>query len=199
MSYHIYKTKGIVIDEHERSEANKALYLLTHEFGLVLATAQSVRALKSKLRYALQVFSYSDIDLVKGKSGWRVVNAHYKENFLNRLSGEEAYEKRCTVGRITGLVRRLVKGEEQNEKLFIEVVNILSFIRDTELSEKKLFSAEVIAVMRILNLLGYWGEHEELASLLKEEGLERYDLDEVFALKPLAIREINKSLRETQL
>lgn len=200
MAYHIYKTEGVVLGGYEKSEASKALYIFTRDFGLILASAQSIRALKSKLRYALQGLSYAYVDLVKGKGGWRVVNARDRGSFLKIKSDQDDARERCSVmARVSILLRRLLKGEEENKVLFDEVVQALSFLQKTPLNKKELFSAEVVIVMRILSALGYWGDNDALAPFVGSNALTQETIQALGEVRPIAIREINKSLKETQL
>src|SRR3989304_7240195 len=75
MSHKIYHTEGFVIAGSNYGEANRYLSIFTQDFGLVRASAQSLRKVSSKLRFSLQDFCYSKIDLVRGKEIWRVINA----------------------------------------------------------------------------------------------------------------------------
>ena len=69
----IFETDCFVISSSPQGEANKQLDLLTRDFGLIRATAQGVRWLKSKLRYSLTDFSFTHASLVRGKEFWRVL------------------------------------------------------------------------------------------------------------------------------
>ena len=154
--YAIYQTEGIVLGGADSGEANRYLYIFTKDLGLVGATAQGLRELKSKLRYSLQDFSYSKVDLVRGKSGWRVVSAQSIVNYSHIFRDGDKKECFETTVRLCRLLGRLLKGEEQNEKLFSEVMEILSALKEQTLSREDVFNLEIIAVMRILKNLGYW-------------------------------------------
>jgi len=197
--YTIYQTEGIVLGGADSGEANRYLYIFTKDLGLVGATAQGLRELKSKLRYSLQDFSYSKIDLVRGKSGWRVVSAQSIINYSYMLRDEDKKVSFETIARLCRLLRRLLKGEEKNEKLFNEVIEILELFNERSFNGEQVFSLEIIVVMRILNNLGYWGTHKTLSPFLEGNISEPNLLVQITKTKPLAIREINKALHETQL
>ena len=183
----------------DKNESSRVLYIFTRDFGLVLAHTQGVRDLKSKLRFALQDFSYSLIDMVRGKSGWRVVNARPRENIFYHTSQEGAHDAGLMIARVLKIVRRLVKGEEKNERLFDEIIKTHQFMRDTVFTKDEIFHLEIITVMRILNILGYWGKNEKFASFVENDILDSRSLKKIEELKPLALREISKALKETQL
>jgi DNA repair protein RecO (recombination protein O) len=60
--HHIYHTEGFILSSRNVGEANKILTIYTREIGFVKALAQGVRLVKSKLRFALHDFSYTNID-----------------------------------------------------------------------------------------------------------------------------------------
>jgi len=125
--YHLYHTDAFVLGGTPSGEGSKTISLFTRELGFLVASAQSVREERSKLRYGLQDFSYSEITLVRGKEFWRVTNAALKENIFQALVGSR--EARRMVGRIFALLRRLLAGEEKNEPLFVAVLEGLQFIK----------------------------------------------------------------------
>ena len=73
--YHKHTTHAFVLDVSTSGEKNHFVTLFTREFGMIKAKAQSVRVMDSKLRYALQEYSYIEVSLVKGKDIWRITNA----------------------------------------------------------------------------------------------------------------------------
>jgi hypothetical protein len=73
--YHKHTTRAFVLSVSPSGEKNHFITLFTREFGMIRAKAQSVRVSDSKLRYALQEYSYIEVSLVKGKDIWRITNA----------------------------------------------------------------------------------------------------------------------------
>jgi len=197
--YHIYQTEGIVLGGVDSGEANRYLYIFTKDLGLVGATAQGLRELKSKLRYSLQDFSYSYIELVDGKNGWRVVSAQSIDSYANILSNKGRQKNFTVIAKLCSLLKRLLNGEEENIRLFNEVITTFSFLKNETLTREDVFHTEIIAVMRILNHLGYWGENEILSPFLEGDMGDNNFTEQMSKIKSLAIREINKSLQETQL
>jgi hypothetical protein len=83
--YHKHTTHAFVLDVSTSGEKNHFVTLFTREFGMIKAKAQSVRVMDSKLRYALQEYSYIEVSLVKGKDIWRITNALPIYNFYFEL------------------------------------------------------------------------------------------------------------------
>ncbi|MBI4121096.1 MAG: DNA repair protein RecO [Parcubacteria group bacterium] len=194
--YTIFHTDAIVLGGNDRGDASRALSLFTREHGLLYAHAQGLRELKSKLRYALQDFSYAHVNLVHGKSGWKVTSALHKSSFLPH---GEMRARLGAIVRVSKLLRRLLPEEEKNEALYDEILQTFSMIKSTPFSPQYIFNVEVILVMRILALLGYWGDDVRFAPFLEEDIAKEELLQQMMSIKPFAIREINKALKETQL
>lgn len=61
-------TKGIVLTRTNYGEADRIINFLTPDMGLIGVMAKGVRKQKSKLAGGIELFSESDITLIKGKS-----------------------------------------------------------------------------------------------------------------------------------
>lgn len=130
-------------------EANSFVTLLTPTLGLVRARAQSVRRSGAKLSAALVTFAESDLVLVRGKEGWRVVGAVLAENWFEKMS-RTAPRRRAV--RVSGLLLRLVAGEAHNPGLF---PNVRAFFEAlAALPESAHDAAETLASLRALAALG---------------------------------------------
>jgi len=155
MVYHLYQTEAFVLDERHFGEANKIYYLLTPDLGLVMATAQGVRLLKSKLRFQLNKYSHVRVVLVRGKEIWRLVGAEktneYKEIYLNQFKLKE-------VTKIFSLLRQFIQGESPQGLLFEDLKKSLDYLSNLEMTKenhKFLRGWEQITVLRMLHFLGY--------------------------------------------
>ena len=197
MSHHIYHTEGFILRGESVGEANKYFSIFTKDFGMIGATAQGIRLLKSKLRYSLQDYSYSRISLVKGKHIWRIVGA-IKENDLHRsLNGSR--DKFELLAKTFALLLRLVRGEEKNEILFNHISSACEFLEKENLDGNLLRNCENLLIMRILHSLGYMAESPNFKELLSSVV---WTKDLVSKMSPLgrdAVLQINKALKETQL
>lgn len=151
MAHHIYHTRGIILSSGPSGESNRFYKIFTEELGLVVATAQSVRENKSKLRYVLQDYSTIFVDLVRGKEVWRITSAgeYESQDFANGI------EQKKLFARVASFVERLLQGEGREDSLFTDLFSVASFLK-TERIPKELFSAvEMLAALRALVFLGY--------------------------------------------
>lgn len=130
-------------------EANTFLSILTEDLGLVFARAQALRKPGAKLAAALATFAESELVLVRGKEGWHVAGAVLEENRFKRLPSPDT---RAAAARVSGLLLRLVAGEAQDAILF-PIVRAF-FISLTDVPPEQREAAEMLAVLRILAVLG---------------------------------------------
>ncbi len=192
--HHIYHTEGIILGSRNYGEAGKYYSIFTRDLGMVYASAQGVRKMSSKLRYIMQDFAYLKIDLVKGKDLWRVTSAS-KTCLLEDISKKPARLR--VFANIARLLKRLLAGEDANEKLFQDVLRGLFVLEKIESSED-LRNIEAILVLRILKNLGYIGEDKAL-DILVESPFEDSIIFEASKSRSKILSEINKALKETHL
>lgn len=186
-------------------ESNKFFNIFTRELGLIQATAQSVRELKSKNRYGLQDFSFSNFSLVRGKDIWRITNVSSENNLFSDLKEDRG--KLRFLGEVFSLIKQLIHGEEKNKKLFELISESFKFLRNNDFEQNELENFELITKMRILNNLGYFNSGDLSAQAGRElfsEFLDSDDLNKELILKLNLIRdkaldEINNALEETHL
>jgi len=197
MSHHIYQTSGFILGSSPFGEANRSFRILTKDLGLVKASAQGARFLKSKLRYSLQDFSQCDFSLVRGKTEWRLTGAQKHSNLYDEF--RDTPEVFLLFVRVFSLLDRLLSGEEKNETLFQYVAEAVSFARTKQLSATLARHFEYILVLRILSSLGYLGSSPDMAVFVESPYWSDDLLAKMGTLTPKILGEINKSLKETQL
>jgi len=151
MSYHIYHTRGIIVGSQPSGESNRFYKIFTEELGLIGATAQSVRAGKSKLRYVLQDYSMILVDLVRGKEMWRITSAIEEQSPVSIVQKEnnEIFTHACV------LISRLLQGEAQEESIFLDLHNLADFLAGEGSIKDLRANVEVLFAMRSLAALGY--------------------------------------------
>ncbi|MDR3557950.1 MAG: DNA repair protein RecO [Candidatus Pacebacteria bacterium] len=197
-----YTTRGLIVYASAYREADKILSVYTEDFGLVSAVAAGVRRSTSKLRYHTQDLSVRDFTLVRGRDLWRLVGAEEIDGVAALDPTTSNGEALAVYARVISLIRRLVRGEEKNEQVFLDLFSLykmlpgISLIDDTS---KNLQALEVLVVFRILHSLGYI-RADALTKGLIEPALVTSDL--VLAARPLLpklVFAINAGLVESHL
>ncbi len=193
--HHIYHTQGIVLSSKNTGEANKFLTILTRGMGLICATVQGIRYGKSKLRFALQNFSYAQIDFVRGREIWRVTSATARENFSSLVLNRET--KKIAVN-IISLTERLYHGEEANPEFFDAILDSLTLLKENSHPTAHYKNLEIVIVLRLLYHLGYLAHTSENDIFVKSP-LSPELFEEVGKVRGQMLSLINQSLRETML
>lgn len=182
--HNIYTTRGFIINSINQGEANKYINIFTEDFGMIGAVAQGIRLSKSKLKSHLDDGYLSKISVVKGKEVWRLVGA------------EKISEKTNSVYlKVLKLLKRLLHGEEMNSKLFEIIESLYSFEIDEEDSEL----IECLAVIRVLNNLGYIREITQFKELFENNSFEKKLLEIVKKYKVDIVKIINNAFKESHL
>jgi DNA repair protein RecO len=195
--YHIHKTAGLILESSPYGESNRFFTIFTGDLGLIRATAQGVRELRSKLRYGLQDLSLVKLSFVRGKEIWRITSAEPDLSYHTLLAGNK--RKAEAFARVARLLKRLLAGEEKNKRLFNVVTSGLSFLATKDLDSKQIDGFETLMVLRILHNLGYVEERENFLPFLKDASWTNELLKEVDEIKSEAVRSINQSLKESHL
>src|SRR3989344_8190301 len=192
VSHFIYQTEAIILGEVPIGESDRFYFLLTRDLGFIVGQATGVRILKSKLRFHLSLFSSVEVELVRGKNLWRIVNAYPKESDQFYLNVHAPLFARLTL-----LIRRLVHGEEENQKLFEEINSVRDLLNENRLSQGEEENLEIVAVARILSALGYL--HAEKYPNIISGPFDRFVIARAAPFKSELVKNINAALKESHL
>src|SRR3989338_4392582 len=194
MSCHIYTTDGIILKRTAFGEANIFLHILTEDLWLIVAGARSARLSSSKLRSALQEYTYISVSCVKGKNGWKITNVVEKENFFFNYPNFS----HKILSQISSVLLKMIPVESPHKEIFQIVKSGFEFLKT--LQEKDVLNFETLVVLRILHQLGYVESGPEINFFLKNR--EEWNvsiLEKVSQDRGNLIFTINKALKESQL
>lgn len=197
MAHETHKAEGFVVGGVNTGEAHRYLSLFTRELGLVRGVAKSVREERSKLRYSLQDYSYGTFHLVRGRDVWRVTGAEMQWNAYQDCADDR--EKAVILSNAFGLMRRLVVGEGENEKLFDALLNGVLFLKNNTPDTAALQNFEHLFVLQILHALGYIRESARFEELLSVPTVTTDYLETLTPLRRSLASHINRALRESHL
>lgn len=197
MSHHLYTTDAIILGSANIGEAHRSIDLLTRELGRLRAFARSVREEKSKLRFSLQDLTLAKVSLVRGRDIWRIVGAEERRNIFCVFEARPAEQQ--MVIRLASLLRRLLRGEEENQELFALLSGTLAFLEERTVSDEELKNLECLTVLRILYNLGYLAKDGGSNSLLDTFVVTPELVAHVSPLRFELTQKINMSLQESQL
>lgn len=152
---------------------------------MIGATAQGIRLGTSKLRYHMQDFNFSNVSVVRGKEVWRITGAHE----LEHAPSTAVHLK------ILKLLKRLLQGEDKNEKLF----EILEELYRTDVIEEDFEYVECLTVLRILNTLGYVRAINQFDQFFENNLINEEITSKVKIFKSDIVKVINQALKESHL
>ncbi len=195
--HRIHHTPGFILSSASYGEANRYYKIFTRQFGLITASAQGVRFLKSKLRYGLQDYSFSDFSLVRGQELWRVTGSVKKFNIYHSLKESPEFFNIFT--RSFFLLERLLAGEERSTELFSVLESAVNFVVSSKCPLSSLKNFEYLLVLRILYRLGYLGGSPDYSIFTESPYFSEKILADFGPALGGALRSINQSLKESQL
>ena len=192
MSYAKYTTEALVLGSREYGEADCVFALFTRDFGLVNARASAVRSERSKMRYALQKYSLTEISLVKGMKGYRAAGG------VTITSTHRANPKALSAfARIAELVIRLVHGEEKNDYLFDTLIEAHRALLEDP--SDSIATIEIVSVARVLYALGYISSEAFETTLFSHTSYAMEHVMEGEKMRDTLLDTINRAISGTHL
>lgn len=190
---HKYFTPALVLARAPFSEASALVTMVTPEFGVLRARAQGLRKPGAKMGAGLQTFCESDVSLVRGKEGWRATGAVLAKNWAAALDAPA----RARAGRVAELALRLTHGESADAAavLFSLYTSYLLALTDAGLGEEERDAAELLAVLRVLHVLGLHGGE----AFGREDAFDRETLARVIADRKGVLARVNHGIAASGL
>lgn len=158
MANYLYHTDGLILGSRPTGESGRLFQIFTERLGRVTALAAGIRELKSKLRYSLIESDLVKISLVRGRGVWRIINAEPRFN-LGDFKKAEPLEcdpaKRTAAARLCRLLIRFVVDQGRRANVWREAESAYEFLMAETFSPEALANFELLAVLRLLETLGY--------------------------------------------
>ncbi len=92
---------GIVLKEVLYNDNDKILTILTSQRGIISVSAKGVKSIKSKNSSAVQLFCYSEFEILKYKNRYVLKTANLKDGFYGIRENVEKYALACYFSEIT--------------------------------------------------------------------------------------------------
>ncbi len=86
-----FSTSGFVLSSTDVGDTNKILTILTPDYGKISVLAKGVRKASSKNSYGVQLFSYSDFEILSSSGGNILKTASVKNSFFDVSSDIEKF------------------------------------------------------------------------------------------------------------
>ncbi len=140
---------GIVVKETSMGECNRVINLLTDKRGIIKIFAKGVKSIRSKNSCMSQMFSYSELTLYEGRTGYTINESEVKEVFTGL--GKDIYKLSLAQYFCEVMVAMAPKEEEAKDYLRL-ILNCFSYLENDKMNRDLIKS---IFEMRLCTMSGY--------------------------------------------
>lgn len=171
----IVKVKGIVIAEHNVSDFDKMLTILTPNLGKIECLAKGSRKPKSLLLAGSQLLCFGEYMLYKGSENYSMNSCEIIELFYKiRVD----LEKLQYAAYITKIINDVATENQNNYKVLQLYLNTLYVIAETDKNLKTITS---IFRLRLMSIIGFRPQIEECTVCKTKDNIEFFSIkDEGF-------------------
>ena len=117
---------GIVLKEVLYNDNDKILTVLTANKGIISVTAKGVKSIKSKNSSAVQLFCYSEFEILKYKSQYVLKSANLKDGFYGIRDDVEKYALACYFAEITAFFATSENDETDVLRLLLNALYVVA-------------------------------------------------------------------------
>ncbi len=162
-------TVGFIFKERELGEADKIFSIFSKDFGRIELLGKSVRKISSKLRWGMEIFSFSQVEFVEGKFQKRLVGVQPLEKFKNL---KRNLKKLSIAFKISEILDSLIKGEEKEERIYQLIKETFSKLNSSIFDREKVLY--LYFFWNLISLLGYQPQLNFCSSCRKKERVNFY-------------------------
>ncbi len=171
MAYDVYTLNGYILDVRNYSEYDKRITLFSQENGLVEAVAISSSKPASKLRSFLIRFAAVSVDVVHGKTGYRITRVSTGEEGFT-LYKKEAY---FVLAKFSNLILSLTPHGVESLEVYRSLENLTKYLRVNIITEEMSSRIFYKHALLLLQSLGYTNTIDNIDSLSENKLRESYE------------------------
>jgi len=150
-----YQTEGFVLKKEDQAEADQLFTIFSKDFGKIKILGKAIRKITSKLRAGMELFYLSQIEFIQGKTYKILTEAMVIDKFKEM---RENLERLNIAFKISEDLDNLLKGEEQDEKIWQLLNEVFSKLNSLEIKNSKLEILYHYFLWNLLSILGYQPE-----------------------------------------
>ena len=149
-----YRTNGFFLKKIARGENDQLFTIFTRDFGRLEILGRSIRKIKSKLRSGADLFYFSEIEFIQGKSYKTLTDAIVMERFD---STKKSLRKMAIANKTARLCCKLLKHNEPDDSIWQLVKETFYRINDNK-ENFSILLAYYFFCWNLISLLGYGPE-----------------------------------------
>lgn len=153
-----YTTEAFVFKKEDRLDADRIFSVFTKDFGRLEVFGKALRRIDSKLKSAIEIFSFSQIEFIQGKNKKTLTDALPLGARRAMLGDPEKFE---TAAKISAVMDVFLKGQEPDEKVWAGIADIFGKLSTEGINNKLLY---YYFFWNFISLLGYGPELSVCAS-----------------------------------
>ncbi len=151
MAYDVYTVSGVVLDVWNHKEWDKKFIFFSKEYGIINITAIGTQRPKSKMRGFINRFCFIEIDIVHGKTGYRLIRARSNiGGFL--IHKKESY---FVLSRVSKLFQGLLPDNAPHDDSFLLFVELGKYLENNLIIKDNINKIFYETALRLLAILGY--------------------------------------------
>ncbi len=149
-----YNYSGIILGKYDIGESDRIYTLYTLEMGKIRTVAKGVRKSQAKLAGHLENFTWSHISVAKSRGMGKITGAVAEEIFSGLRKNLDFISE---VFYAAGILNKLAKEEEKDERIFILFLEYLKAMEDESESAENSVMAKLLTQGFIFNLFDCFG------------------------------------------
>jgi len=148
-------TKGIILRREYFLENNSRVFIYTRDFGKVDLIARGSVKLSSKIAAHIEPLNLCDLMIVKGKQ-YDYLGSCVSEDIFGQI--KKSYSLSCVAGDALKLTAEIIKGQENDEHIFMMLKKFLQTINDINIRATNETALRLLSLgftLKLISMLGY--------------------------------------------
>lgn len=171
MAYDVYTLSGFILDIKDTGEYDKKITFFSKENGIVVIKAISAGKPASKLRGFLVRFCFLYLDVVHGRTGYRLTRARAGETgFL--IHKKEAY---FILSRFSKLVLAILPEQVPHQGTFKTFFELIQYLENNIIISEKTNEVFYYHAIRLFAELGYVDKDKNINKISHSEMQKLYE------------------------
>lgn len=138
---------GLIIKEETLGEKSKLLHVLTANQGILKMKAPGAKNLKSSTHSAVQIFTYSEFSIAKGRNGYiTITGATTKNSFLGIRNDVSCYALACYLSSAVSKVAVNDNTSSEVLRLLLNCFYALSELKIPPETVKPFFESKLLSI-----------------------------------------------------
>ena len=150
-----YQTQGFIFKKADQGEADRLFTVFTKDFGKLEILGKAIRKIKSKLRGGTDIFYFTDLEFIQGKTYKTLTEALLIEKFPGI---RKKLVKLRIAHKITEVLDNLLRGEEKDPRVWNLLINTFKELNQESKSLSQSLLLYYYFLWNFLSLSGYGPE-----------------------------------------